>query len=100
MESPRQSKSRRRRTRISKQVEISETPKTPVHGETIQEPSPEMDGEHQKPLETTPLMVPNSVSELTEENWVKSLWEEVRKAKENAHHKEKAPITEIDLEKK
>ena len=44
-----------------------------------------MDGEHQKPLETTPLMVPNSVSELTEENWAKSLWEEVRKAKENAH---------------
>ena len=56
--------------------------------------------ESQKPLEATPLMVPNSVSELTEENWVKSLWEEVKQAKETAHHKEKAPITEIDLEKK
>ena len=46
MESPRQSKSHRRRTRISKQVEITKTPKTPMHGETIQEPLQEMDGEH------------------------------------------------------
>ena len=71
-----------------------------MHEETIQEPVKEMAEESQKPLKTTPLMVPNSVSELTKENWVRSLWEEVRKAKETAHNKEKAPITEIDLERK
>ena len=38
-----------------------------MHEETIQEPLREMVEESQKPLETTPLMVPNSVSKLTEE---------------------------------
>ena len=71
-----------------------------MHEGTIQEPMKEMAEESQKPLEATPLRVPNSVSELTEENWVRSLWEEVRKAKEAAHNKEKAPIIEVDLEKK
>ena len=101
MKSPQPSKSPRRRTRTSKQVKIIDTPiETPVHEETIQEPLKEMDDKSQKLLEATPLMVPNSVSELTEENWVRSLWEEVRKAKETVHNKENAPITEIDLEKK
>ena len=64
MESPQPSKSCRRRTKIKKQVEFMETPKeTPVHEETIQEPLKEMVEESQKPLEATPLMVPNSVSE-------------------------------------
>ena len=71
-----------------------------MHEETIQEPLKEMIGESQKPLETTPLMVPNNFSELTKENWVRSLWEKVRKVKKTTHNKEKAPIAKIDLERK
>ena len=93
-------KSHRRRTRTSKQVKIIETPmETHVH-ESIQEPLQEMVEESQRPLETTPLMVPNSISKLTKENWVKSLWEEAKKANEIAKNKEKAPIAKVDLNKK
>ena len=45
-------------------------------------------------------MVPNSISELTKENWVKSLWDEVCKANETIENKGKARIAEIDLDKK
>ena len=100
MESPQQSKSRRRRTKTSKQVKIIENPmEMPVH-ESIQEPLQEMVEESQRPLETTPLMVPNSISELTEENWVKSSWEEVKNANETTNNKGKAPIAKVDLNKK
>ena len=45
-------------------------------------------------------MVPNSISKPTKENWVKSLWEEVRKANETTKNKGKASITKVDLDKK
>ena len=45
-------------------------------------------------------MVPNSTSELTKENWVKILWEEVCKANGTAKNKGKAPISKVDLDKK
>ena len=45
-------------------------------------------------------MVPNSILELKKENWVKSLWEEVCKANETTKNKGKAPIAEVDLDKK
>ena len=45
-------------------------------------------------------MVPNSISKLIKENWVKSLWEKVKKASEIANNKEKAHIAEVDLNKK
>ena len=56
--------------------------------------------ESQRPLETTPLMVSNSISKLTKENWVKSLWEEVKIASEVANNKGKSPIAKVDLNKK
>ena len=65
-----------------------------------QEPIQEMVEEFQRPLEIVPTMVPNSVSELTEEKWVKSLWEEVQKANETNKNKQKAPIAKVDLDKK
>ena len=58
---------------------------TPLH-ESIQEPLQETIEESQRPLETTPLMVSNSILELTKENWVKSLWEEVKKANKTANN--------------
>ena len=45
-------------------------------------------------------MVPNSISELTKENWVKSLWEKICKANKKTKNKEKAPISKVDLDKK
>ena len=51
-------------------------------------------------LETLPKIVLNSISKLTKENWVKSLWEEVRKANETTKNKGEAPITKVDLDKK
>ena len=72
---------------------------TPVH-ESIQEPLQETVEESQRPLKTTPLMVPNSISELTKENWVKSLWEEVKKANEITNNKGKDPFAKVDLNKK
>ena len=100
MKSPQQSKNCRRRTRTSKQVKITKTPiETPVH-EPIQESLQEKVEESQRPLKTTPLMVPNSILELTEENWVKSLWEEVKRANKTTNNKEKAPIAKVDLSKK
>ena len=45
---------------------------TCVH-ELIQEPLQEIVEESQRPLETTLLMVSNSISKITKENWVKSL---------------------------
>ena len=45
-------------------------------------------------------MVPNNVSELTQENWVKSLWEEVRRADDSRDNKGKALIAKVDLDKK
>ena len=45
-------------------------------------------------------MVSNNVSKFREENWVKILWEEVRKANELKFNKGKSPIAEADLNKK
>ena len=45
-------------------------------------------------------MVPNSISKEQMENWVESLWEQLRKAKENREDKGKALMVEIDLAKK
>ncbi|NHV87640.1 hypothetical protein, partial [Escherichia coli] len=42
----------------------------------------------------------NSFSSETEEEWVKSLWEEVCKANKNKDKKGKAPLKEIDLDGK
>ena len=53
-----------------------------------------------RPLETTQQMVPKSISYLTKENWVKSLWEEVCKANETTKNKGKAPIAKVDLDKR
>ena len=50
----------------------------PVH-ESIQESLQEMAEESQRLLETTPLMVSNSISKLTEEKWVKKggrIWDQ------------------------
>ena len=72
IEDPQQTKSRRRRKRTCKRVNIIETPTEMRGQESIQET---VEGS-QRPLETVPTMVPNNISELIEENWVKSLWEE------------------------
>ena len=45
-------------------------------------------------------MVPKIISNEPMENWVESLWEELRKAKENREDKGKAPMVEIDVAKK
>ena len=45
-------------------------------------------------------MVPHGISKPTKENWVESLWEEVFKANKTTGNKGKAPIFEIDLDKK
>ena len=45
-------------------------------------------------------MVPNSISELTKENWVKSPWEEGKRANKFGNNKGKSPIAEEDLDKK
>ena len=45
------------------------------------------------------LIVPNNVSKEKEEEWMKSLWDEIQKANANREGKGKAPIEEIDLEK-
>ena len=47
-----------------------------------------------------PQIVPNNILELMEENWVKSLWEDVRRLNESKDNKGKAPIAKIDLDKK
>ena len=65
-----------------------------------QEPMWEMTIESQRTFETLPEMVPNSLLELMEENWVKSLWEEVWRANETRYNMGKAPIAEVDLDKK
>ena len=83
MEDPQQTKSRRRRKRSSKHVNIIETPIEILGHEPIQE----MVEESQKPLETTPQMVPNSISNLNKENWVKKLWEGVCKVNETKENK-------------
>ena len=60
----------------------------------------EMVEESQRPLEIVPIMVPNIISKLTKENWMKSLWEEVCKANETTKNKGEAPIAKVDLDKK
>ena len=51
--------------------------------------------EHKVKLE---MVVPNSVLEEKEEEWMKSLWDEIQEANMNREGKGKAPIAEIDLE--
>ena len=46
------------------------------------------------------MVVPNSVSEEKEEAWMKSLWDKIQEVNTNREGKGKAPIAEIDLEKK
>ena len=91
-----QTKSCRRQKRTFKQANIIETPTK------ILEPKPikEMVKEILKLLEIVSKMVPNSISEPSKENWVKSLWEEVWKANEVRDSKGKAPIAKKDLDKK
>ena len=60
-----------------------ETPTKMPEQETIQETFEES----QRPLEIVPTMVPKSISEVIEENQVKSLWEEVCKANETTKNK-------------
>ena len=64
------------------------------------EPTRKMPIKSWRPLETLLEMVPNSVLELTEQNWLKSLWEEVWRANEMRDNKGKAPIAKVDLDKK
>ena len=72
---------RRRRKRTSKQVNII---KMPTHLLEM-EPTREMEKKSQRPLE---------------ENWVKILWEEVRRANKSKDNKGKAPIAKVDVDKK
>ena len=95
-EDPQQTKSRRRRKRTSKHVNIIETPTKMSEQESTWETVEEA----LRPLEMTPQMVPNSILELTEENWVKSSWEEVCKANKTKENKGKDPIAKVDLDKK
>ena len=55
------------------------------------EPTRETSNESHRPLENLPKMAPNSVLELAEENWVKSLSKELRKANEKKRKWEKTP---------
>ena len=52
--------------------------------------------EHKVELE---MVVSNSISEEKEEEWMKSLWDEIQEENENREGKGKARIAEIDLEK-
>ena len=52
-----------------------------------------------KPKVETKMIVPNSVSKEKEEEWMKSLWDEIQEANANREGKGKAPIVEIDLKK-
>ena len=45
------------------------------------------------------MVVPNSISEGREGEWLKSLWNEIQEANANREGKGKAPIVDIDLEK-
>ena len=93
---PPQIKSLRRQNITSKHVNITGTP---IEMPKL-EPMREVIDESQRPLKTLPKMVPNSILEPIEENWVKSLWEEVWKANETTYNKGKALISQIDLNKK
>ena len=64
------------------------------------EPTREMPNESQEPFRALLEMVSNSLSKLTEENRVKSLWEEVRRENVSKDNKGKAPIVEVDLDNK
>ena len=45
------------------------------------------------------MVVPNNVLAEKEDEWMKSLWDEIQKANANKEGKGKAPLGEIDLEK-
>ena len=45
------------------------------------------------------MVVPNSILEEKEEEWMKSLGDEIQETNANREGKGKAPIAEIDLEK-
>ena len=94
--SPQQTNSRRRRKQTSKNVNVTTLPTELPE----QEPTMEKSEETKRPMENLSETVPNSVFELKEENWVKNLWEEVRKANESKDNKGKTPIIEVNLDKK
>ena len=45
-------------------------------------------------------MIPNSISGEKTEKWLQSLWDEIKEANANREEKGKAPLIEIDLDKK
>ena len=81
--SPQPAKISRGRKRTSKQVNIIEMP---TELPEIK-PTKEMENESQRPMETPPQrplknppqIVLNNILELTKENWVESMWEDVRR---------------------
>ena len=82
---PQNNNKRRRRTSKKRQTEtpLTETPK-PTREEA--------EDNHE--------VIPNSFPGETEDTWVKSLWNEVRRANMTKSKRGKAPITEIDLDGK
>ena len=52
-----------------------------------------------EPKEEPKMVVPNNVLDEKEEEWMKSLWDEIWKANANREERGKAPLVEIYLEK-
>ena len=44
-------------------------------------------------------IVPNSLADKTEEDWMRKLWEEIQEANARKEDQGKAPLTELDLDK-
>ena len=44
-------------------------------------------------------IVPNSLSDKTEEDWMRKLWNDIQEANANKEDKGKAPLIELDLDK-
>ncbi len=70
---------------------------------TLAEPSKMPETEREKmeePVKGNKAVAPNSVLDEVEEDWLKSLWDDIRKAKIEKIIKRKAPLKEVDLDKK
>ena len=65
-------------------------------GRKAESPPPE---EILEPRVELKIVVPNSISKEKEEEWMKSLWDEIREENANREGKGKAPLVDIDLEK-
>ena len=44
-------------------------------------------------------IVPNNLSDKTEEDWMRKLWDEIQEANAHKEEQEKAPLTKLDLDK-